>query len=66
LFREAAERGPLLVSTCVILDLKGIGMAHCSSVLLDHLKKLIAIDNLCYPELLGKMLILNAPWIAGC
>jgi hypothetical protein len=63
-FKRAAERGPLLVSTFVILDMSGLGMAHVSQHLLNHLKNLVSIDNLCYPELLGKMLIINAPWLA--
>jgi hypothetical protein len=32
--------------------------------MLDHIKHLIALDNICYPELLGKMFIINAPWVA--
>jgi hypothetical protein len=26
---------------------------------------MVALDNACYPEVLGKMLVINAPWLAG-
>lgn len=63
-FDEASKRGELIVSTFVILDMSGLGMQHVSQRLLDHVKNLVQIDNVCYPELLGKMLIINAPWLA--
>ena len=53
------------ISTCVILDFHGLSMHHCSSKMLEHVKTLVGIDNCCYPELLGKMLVINAPWLAG-
>mmetsp|Transcript_6270 Transcript_6270/g.13847 ORF Transcript_6270/g.13847 Transcript_6270/m.13847 type:complete len:295 (+) Transcript_6270:129-1013(+) len=53
-----------VISTCVILDLAGLHMGHCSSTMMDHVKALVAMDNACYPELLGKMLVINAPWLA--
>lgn len=52
------------ISTCVILDLSGLTLAQCSGAVLDYMKIMIAIDNVCFPELLGKMIIINAPWIA--
>jgi hypothetical protein len=53
------------ISTCVILDLSGLSIAsHCSPGMLEHIKSLIAVDNACYPELLGKMFIINCPWVA--
>lgn len=53
------------VSTLCIMDLAGLNMSHCSSKMMDHLKTLVTIDNTCYPEILGKMLVINAPWLAG-
>ena len=54
-----------LISTCVILDLEGVGLVHCSGVCLDLMKSLITTDNSCYPETLGKMFVINSPWVAG-
>jgi len=53
------------ISTCVILDLQGMNLSHFSPHAMEHLKAIVAIDNTCYPELLGKMLVINAPWIAS-
>mmetsp|Transcript_12691 Transcript_12691/g.21093 ORF Transcript_12691/g.21093 Transcript_12691/m.21093 type:complete len:463 (+) Transcript_12691:56-1444(+) len=53
-----------VISTCVVLDLAGLSLTHCSSKMMDHLKALISIDNTCYPELLGKMFVINSPWLA--
>ena len=39
-------------------------MSHLSSKCLDMVKLFISIDNACYPETLGKMLAINAPWLA--
>lgn len=65
MFQSAATKGYSRTATCAILDLEGLGMAHCSSKMLDHVKALISIDNMCYPELLGKMFIVNSPWLAS-
>jgi hypothetical protein len=45
--------------------LEGLGLVHCSGSTLDHVKAMVALDNTCYPETLGKMLVINAPWLAG-
>jgi hypothetical protein len=65
LFDAAAQRGTSIISTCVIVDLTGLNSHHASSLVLNHLKAMIAVDNVCYPETLGKMLLVNAPWIAS-
>ena len=71
MFQEAALAGRAatgavpVISTCAVLDLEGLGLVHCSGAVLDHMKALIAVDNSCYPETLGKMLVINAPWLAG-
>ena len=64
-FEEASKRGPLLISTCAILDFTGLNTSHASKLVLDHVKTLVGIDNVCYPETLGKMFVINAPWLAG-
>jgi hypothetical protein len=68
MFEEAAQKaGPegAPISTCAILDLEGLGVVHCTGSALDHVKALVALDNVCYPETLGKMFLINAPWLAG-
>jgi len=66
MFSDAATRGSRsIVSTVAVLDLKGLNSSHVSSRILDHIKGMISIDNCCYPETLGKMFVINAPWLAG-
>jgi hypothetical protein len=68
MFDAAAQdsaRGGAVISTCAVLDLEGLGLVHCTGAALEHMKALIALDNVCYPETLGKMLVINAPWLAG-
>lgn len=66
MFSDAATRGGRsIVSTVAVLDLKGLNSSHVSSRILDHIKGMISIDNCCYPETLGKMFVINAPWLAG-
>ena len=52
------------ISTCVVLDFKDLGMQHVSQKMLDQMKMYIGLDNTCYPELLGKMFVINAPFLA--
>lgn len=62
-----APRNPAgrhVVSTLAICDFEGLGFGHLSSAMFDHLKLLIKLDNVCYPEMLGKMVIINAPSLA--
>ena len=65
MFTEAATRGGPNISTVAVLDLKGLNSSHVSSRIMDHIKGMISIDNCCYPETLGKMFVINAPWLAG-
>ncbi len=70
MFKGAVERcggdaSAVPISTCVVLDFAGLNLSHCSSKMMDHVKMIVSIDNSCYPELLGKMLVINAPWLAG-
>lgn len=55
---------PVNISTCAILDFNDFGLSHCSSKMLDLVKSFVSIDNVVYPEMLGKMLVINAPWLA--
>lgn len=65
MFETAAGNGPVVVSTCAIIDMAGLNMSHVSPKMMDHVKALIAIDNTCYPEVLGKMFVIHTPWLAG-
>jgi hypothetical protein len=49
--------------TCAVLDMKGFGMIHVCQKMMDQCKTLVGIDNICYPEMLGKMFVINAPWL---
>ena len=61
--RESKKRGMLLDKLCVVNDLKGLGSHHLTRLTLGTLKKFSRIDQDCYPECLGKLFIINAPWI---
>lgn len=52
------------ISTCAILDFTDLGLSHCSSRMMELVKMFVSLDNVCYPEMLGKMLVINAPWLA--
>lgn len=67
MFEKAPRKDgePPIISTCVILDVSGLSMHHCTGVVLEHVKAMVALDNVCYPEILGKMLVVNTPWLAG-
>ena len=58
------SEGRKVVETLAILDFDGLSMHHFSSKMFSHLKHMIAIDNVCFPEMLGKMVVVNAPSIA--
>jgi CRAL/TRIO domain len=68
MFSAAAERTPADSSppnaTCAVLDFAGFGLAHLTPACVNQLKAFISVDNVCYPETLGKMLVINAPWVA--
>lgn len=60
----AAGASPPAAKAFIITNMSGLTMGHCSSKLLDYLKGLITIDNVCYPETLGNMVTINTPKIA--
>lgn len=55
------KAGKLLETCCTIMDLKGVGITSVSSVY-GFVKKVSAISQNYYPERLGKLYIINAPW----
>jgi len=55
------KAGQLLETSCTIMDLKGVGISSAPSVY-GYLKQASAISQNYYPERLGKLYIINAPW----
>lgn len=55
------KAGSLLETCCSILDMKGVGISKAGSVY-GYIKQASAISQNYYPERLGKLYIINAPW----
>ena len=55
------KSGYLLETSCTIMDLKGVGIGKAASVY-GYLQAVSAISQNYYPERLGKLYIINAPW----
>jgi hypothetical protein len=55
------KAGTLLETCCTIMDLKGVGLSRVSSVY-GYVKQASAISQNYYPERLGKLYLINAPW----
>jgi len=53
--------GKLVETCCTVMDLKGVGITSISQVY-GFLKKVTGISQNYYPERLGKLYIINAPW----
>ncbi|ELR03805.1 hypothetical protein GMDG_01334 [Pseudogymnoascus destructans 20631-21] len=51
----------LLETCCTIMDLKGVGLAKISSVY-GYVKEASAMSQNHYPERLGRLYLINAPW----
>ncbi|KAL6246016.1 cytosolic factor, phosphatidylinositol/phosphatidylcholine transfer protein [Rhinocladiella similis] len=55
------KSGKLLETCCTIMDMKGVGVTKIPSVY-GYLRSVSAISQDYYPERLGKLYIINAPW----
>ncbi|EER44290.1 Sec14 cytosolic factor [Histoplasma capsulatum H143] len=55
------KAGKLLETCCSIMDLKGVGITRVPSVY-GYVKQASAISQNYYPERLGKLYLINAPW----
>ncbi|KAL4969683.1 SEC14 family lipid-binding protein [Aspergillus stella-maris] len=55
------KAGKLLETCCSIMDLKGVSLFSASSVY-GYLKRTSNVSQNYYPERLGKMYLINAPW----
>ena len=55
------KAGQLLETSCTIIDLKGVGIGKAPSVY-GYLRQASAISQNYYPERLGKLYVINAPW----
>lgn len=55
------KAGKLLETCCTIIDMKNVGLFKAPSVY-GYLKQASAISQNYYPERLGKLYIINAPW----
>lgn len=55
------KAGQLLETCCTIMDFKGVGLSKAPQVY-GYLQQASAISQNYYPERLGKMYIINAPW----
>ncbi|KAL4906143.1 hypothetical protein BDW74DRAFT_139089 [Aspergillus multicolor] len=55
------KAGKLLETCCSIMDLKGVGLMSAPSVY-GYLKQASVVSQNYYPERLGKLYLINAPW----
>jgi hypothetical protein len=55
------KSGYLLETSCSIVDLKGVGIAKATSVY-GYLQAVSNVSQNYYPERLGKLYVINAPW----
>lgn len=55
------KAGHLLETCCTIMDLKGVGLGKAPSVY-GYLKSASNMSQNYYPERLGKLYVINAPW----
>lgn len=55
------KAGKLLETCCTIMDLKGVGVTSVPSVY-GYVRQASAISQNYYPERLGKLYLINAPW----
>jgi hypothetical protein len=55
------KSGHLLETCCTIMDMKGVGLSKASSVY-SYIQSASGVSQNYYPERLGKLYIINAPW----
>ena len=55
------KAGTLLETCCTIMDLKGVGLTKVSQVY-TYLKQVSGLSQNYYPERLGQLYVINAPW----
>lgn len=55
------KSGHLLETCCSIMDLKGVGLGKVTQVY-SHINLVSALSQNYYPERLGRLYIINAPW----
>lgn len=55
------KAGQLLETCCTIMDLKGVGISKASQVY-GYVQRASGISQNYYPERLGKLYVINAPW----
>jgi hypothetical protein len=55
------KSGQLLETCCTIMDLKGVSITRVSSVY-TYVRQASAISQNYYPERLGRLYLINAPW----
>lgn len=58
------KAGSLLETCCTIMDLKGVGLSKAGQVY-GYVQRASAISQNYYPERLGKLYLINAPWGFG-
>jgi hypothetical protein len=58
----SAKAGHYIEQSCTILDLKGVSLSSFSSIY-STVKEISAIAQNYYPEMLGKMFIINSPML---
>jgi hypothetical protein len=55
------KAGHLVETSCTIMDLKGIGLGNFCSIY-SYVRQVSTISQNYYPERLGKLYMINAPW----
>lgn len=55
------KQGHLLETCCTIFDMKGVGLGKAGQVY-GYMQRASAMSQNYYPERLGKMYVINAPW----
>jgi len=62
MYQSSLERGVRVSGICTILDMAGLGFQHRNCLFV--LKKCLEFDKQYYPEYLGKLYVINSPWVA--